>query len=97
MATDPTALLTPRGRELLVRLAAEGAGQPGLALAARLRREYPPDLVALAMAQTELRQTARGPRMIPPMLPRLYSRPFVPLLRRDAAARPRLCEARRLR
>jgi hypothetical protein len=58
MTTDPTALLTPRGRELLARLTAEGSRQPGLALAERLRREYPPDLVATAMAQQELRLAA---------------------------------------
>jgi SAM-dependent methyltransferase len=57
----PTALLTPLGRELLARLADEKAGsQAGgpLALAERLRRDYPADLVALATAQQELRHAA---------------------------------------
>ena len=54
---DPTALLTPQGRELLARLA--GSQQHGsLALAERLRKQYPADLVALAMAQRELRLAA---------------------------------------
>jgi THUMP domain-like/RNA cap guanine-N2 methyltransferase len=60
MNDDPAVLLTPLGRELLSRLAAEGAGGPGagLALAERLRREYPASLVAVAMAQQELRVAA---------------------------------------
>jgi SAM-dependent methyltransferase len=62
VTTDPAALLTPQGAELLARLAAPGPG-PGavttpLALAERLRREYPAGLVAAAMAQRELRQAA---------------------------------------
>jgi hypothetical protein len=58
---DPTVLLTAPGQELLARLAAEpdGAGTP-LALAVRLRREYPADLVAAATAQHELRLAARA-------------------------------------
>jgi hypothetical protein len=61
MNTDPTVLLTPQGQELLTRLAAEadGAATP-LALAVRLRREYPADLVAAATAQQELRLAARA-------------------------------------
>jgi hypothetical protein len=61
MNADPTVLLTPPGRELLARLAAEsdGAGT-SLALAVRLRREYPADLVAAATAQHELRLAARA-------------------------------------
>lgn len=60
MNDDPTILLTPQGQELLSRLAVEGAGQPSksLALAERLRREYPAGLVATAMAQRELRHAA---------------------------------------
>lgn len=60
MNDDPTILLTPQGQELLSRLAVEGAGQPStsLALAERLRREYPAGLVATAMAQRELRRAA---------------------------------------
>ena len=57
VTVDPTALLAPQGRELLARLA---GSQPdgSLALAERLRREYPADLVALATAQRELRLVA---------------------------------------
>jgi hypothetical protein len=57
VTADPTALLTPQGRELLARLA---GSQPdgSLALAERLRKQYPAGLVALAMAQRELRQSA---------------------------------------
>ena len=62
VTADPTALLTPQGRDLLARLEASQAAQPAspLALAERLRREYPADLVALAMAQQELRRTAEA-------------------------------------
>jgi hypothetical protein len=59
MNADPTVLLTAQGRELLARLAAE-PGSGGLALAVRLRREYPADLVAAATAQHELRLAARA-------------------------------------
>ncbi|HEX4090940.1 MAG TPA: hypothetical protein VHZ33_19705, partial [Trebonia sp.] len=61
MNADPTVLLTPPGQELLARLAAEpdGDGSP-LALAVRLRREYPADLVAAASAQHQLRLAARA-------------------------------------
>ena len=56
---DPAILLTPPGRELLARLAAEpDAGS--LAVAERLRREYPAGLVATAMAQQELRLAAEA-------------------------------------
>jgi hypothetical protein len=61
VTADPTALLTPQGRELLARLSgASPAGRTGspLAQAERLRREYPAELVALAMAQHELRLAA---------------------------------------
>ena len=61
VTADPTALLTPQGRELLARLAEDQpAGREGspLAQAERLRREYPAELVALAMAQHELRLAA---------------------------------------
>jgi SAM-dependent methyltransferase len=65
VTADPTALLTPQGQQILARLAAgqqgsRESGQPSspLALAERLRREYPADLVALAMAQRDLRQAA---------------------------------------
>ena len=59
MNDDPTVLLTAQGRELLARLAAE-PDSGGLALAVRLRREYPADLVATATAQHELRLAARA-------------------------------------
>ncbi|MGH3299375.1 MAG: SAM-dependent methyltransferase, partial [Trebonia sp.] len=59
MNEDPAILLTPPGQELLARLAAEpDAGS--LAVAERLRREYPADLVATAMAQRELRLAAEA-------------------------------------
>jgi hypothetical protein len=62
VTTDPAALLTPQGTELLLRLAAGAEAQPGtasdLAIAERLRREYPAGLVAAAMAQRELRRAA---------------------------------------
>ena len=60
MNDDPAVLLTPLGREVLSRLVAAGAGGPGagLALAERLRREYPASLVAVAMAQQDLRVVA---------------------------------------
>jgi SAM-dependent methyltransferase len=63
VTTDPAALLSPEGQQLLARVAAETVrtdGQTGLALGERLRREYPADLVAAAMAQQELRQTAKA-------------------------------------
>jgi hypothetical protein len=64
VTTDPAVLLTAQGQELLARLAEPSGTGPGgaasspLALAERLRREYPADLVAAAMAQQELRQAA---------------------------------------
>ena len=61
VTADPTALLAPQGRELLALLADEQEGSQAagpLALAERLRRHYPAGLVALAMAQRELRQAA---------------------------------------
>jgi hypothetical protein len=58
---DPSVLLTDPGRELLARIAAAHPGDlPGLAEATALRRAYPADLVAAAMAQHELRLTARA-------------------------------------
>jgi hypothetical protein len=61
MNDDPTVLLSPPGQELLARLAAAGDGAAGdLALAVRLRRDYPADLVAAATAQHELRLAARA-------------------------------------
>lgn len=59
VTTDPASLLTPQGAELLGRLAAQAdAATSPLALAERLRREYPAGLVAAAMAQQELRRAA---------------------------------------
>jgi hypothetical protein len=59
VTTDPASLLTPQGAELLDRLAAEEyAATSPLAVAERLRREYPAGLVAAAMAQQELRRAA---------------------------------------
>jgi SAM-dependent methyltransferase len=58
---DPTVLLSALGTELLDRIAGEfPAAVPGLAVATRLRREYPADLVAAAVAQHELRLAARA-------------------------------------
>jgi THUMP domain-like/RNA cap guanine-N2 methyltransferase len=55
------ALLSPDGRELLDRLAGERV-DPGraLELAQALRGRYPPDLVAAALTQQELRVAARA-------------------------------------
>jgi THUMP domain-like/RNA cap guanine-N2 methyltransferase len=58
MNDDPTVLLTPPGQQLLARLAAEEADTTTLALAEKLRRDYPADLVATAMAQQDLRRAA---------------------------------------
>ena len=57
MNEDQAILLTRPGQELLARLAAEPDGG-SLAVAERLRREYPAGLVAAAMAQQELRRAA---------------------------------------
>jgi hypothetical protein len=57
MNEDPAILLTPLGAELLARLAAEPDGG-SLALAVRLRQDYPASLVAAAMTQQELRRAA---------------------------------------
>ena len=54
-------LLGPDGRALLDEVAALlDAGTPPLRLAERLRRDHPPDLVALAMTQQMLRRHARA-------------------------------------
>ena len=61
VTTDPASLLTPQGAELLGRLAAQrDTATSQLALAERLRREYPASLVAAAMAQQELRRAAEA-------------------------------------
>lgn len=53
------ALLEPEGRDLLAELPAYDAADP-LALAARLRRGHPAELVAAALTQSRLRARARG-------------------------------------
>lgn len=54
-------LLTSRGQELLHLLAGEGSGPDrALELARSLRGRYPPDLVAAALTQHALRESARG-------------------------------------
>lgn len=62
MNENPAVLLSPRGREILARIAALDAGSPApaLAVAEALRREYPASLAAAAMAQHELRLAARA-------------------------------------
>jgi len=61
VTNDPAVLLTAQGQELLARLAAvPAAAASPLALAERLRREYPAGLVAAAMAQQELRHAAEA-------------------------------------
>ena len=57
MNEDPVTLLTAPGQELLATLTAE-PGKGSMALAERLRRQYPAGLVALAMTQRELRLAA---------------------------------------
>ena len=54
-----TALLSDEGRELLDLLADHAVGDE-LALATRLRREHPAELVAAAMTQARLRQRGRA-------------------------------------
>ncbi len=87
-----TALLSAEGQELLARVAAaRAAGEPPLALASRLRRDYPAGLVAAATAQDELRRAAaekfsRAGRM-------LFTRPGLEQASSETAARHR---ARRL-
>src|ERR1700722_16670482 len=59
VTTDPSALLTPQGAELLALLAAQrDTAASQMAVAERLRRKYPAGLVAAAMAQQELRRAA---------------------------------------
>ena len=80
------ALLSPRGQELLDRVAAASAGpESALAVASRLRREYPPGLVAAATAQHELRLAAR-PKFSRAMR-MLFTRPGLEQASSEAAAR----------
>jgi THUMP domain-like/RNA cap guanine-N2 methyltransferase len=62
MNENPAVLLSPRGREILARVAALDSDSPApvLAVAEALRREYPASLAAAAMAQHELRLAARA-------------------------------------
>ncbi|MGH3169519.1 MAG: THUMP-like domain-containing protein [Trebonia sp.] len=66
ICADPAALLSPLGQEVLARAAAlrgdlrGGGGRSELAAATELRKEYPADLAAAAMAQQELREMARA-------------------------------------
>ncbi|MDH6110956.1 putative O-methyltransferase YrrM [Kitasatospora sp. MAP12-15] len=53
------ALLTDRGQQLLAELREHAPGQE-LALATRLRREHPAELVSAAIGQAQLRQRARA-------------------------------------
>ena len=61
MNENPTVLLSPPGQEALARVAElyDDAARPALAIAEALRREYPAELAAAAMAQYELRLSAR--------------------------------------
>ena len=87
-----TALLSAEGQELLARVAAaRAAGERPLAMASRLRRDYPAGLVAAATAQDELRRAAaekfsRAGQM-------LFTRPGLEQASSETAARHR---ARRL-
>ncbi len=82
------ALLSPLGQELLERVASAGGDEePALALASRLRREYPADLVAAATAQHELRRAAR-PKFSRAMR-MLFTRPGLEQASSEGAARHR--------
>ena len=86
------ALLSAPGQEVLARVAAgRAAGEAPLALASRLRRDFPAPLVAAATAQDELRRAA-GPKFSQAMR-MLFTRPGLEQASSEAAARHR---ARRL-
>ena len=86
------ALLSAPGQEVLARVAAgRAAGEPPLALASRMRRDFPAPLVAAATAQDELRRAA-GPKFSQAMR-MLFTRPGLEQASSEAAARHR---ARRL-
>lgn len=51
-------LLSPRGQELLAEVAARAGVESDLALGTRLRKTYPPELVAAAVTQNHLRGKA---------------------------------------
>ena len=81
------ALLSLLGQELLEKVAAAGSEESALALASRLRREYPADLVAAATAQHELRLAAR-PKFSRAMR-MLFTRPGLEQASSETAARHR--------
>ena len=86
------ALLSAPGQEVLAQVAAgRAAGEPPLALASRLRRDFPAALVAAATTQDELRRAA-GPKFSRAMR-MLFTRPGLEQASSEAAARHR---ARRL-
>ena len=85
-----TALLSAGGQELLARVAAaRAAGEPPLALASRLRRDYPAALVAAATAQDELRRAAAGKFSRAGQM--LFTRPGLEQASSETAARHRAC------
>jgi SAM-dependent methyltransferase len=87
-AAQLEALLSPRGQELLERVAAAADGaESALALASRLRREYPADLVAAATAQHELRLAGR--QKFSRAMHMLFTRPGLEQASSEAAARHR--------
>jgi len=53
-------LLTPAGHELLAEVGARAGAESDLALGTSLRRDHPPELVAAAVTQHQLRTKARG-------------------------------------
>jgi SAM-dependent methyltransferase len=53
-------LLSPAGQELLAEVGARAGAESDLALGTRLRRDHPPELVAAAVTQHQLRAKARG-------------------------------------
>jgi SAM-dependent methyltransferase len=53
-------LLSPAGQELLAEVEARAGAESDLALGTRLRRDHPPELVAAAVTQHQLRAKARG-------------------------------------
>ena len=86
------ALLSAPGQDVLAQVAAgRAAGEPPLALASRLRRDFPAALVAAATTQDELRRAA-GPKFSRAMR-MLFTRPGLEQASSEAAARHR---ARRL-
>jgi SAM-dependent methyltransferase len=82
------ALLSAPGQELLARVAAaRAAGQSALAVASRLRRGYPADLVAAASAQDELRRA--GQAKFSRAMDMLFTRPGLEQASSETAARHR--------